>query len=437
MGREHRILKKFFWKLPLPIRLKVKIRSMFSQNKDLIQYKKNGVDVINYKCNVDSYINQIISLPSQKSCLYEEFERHDVSFKTLLCAFYLTQYHPTEKNNLWWGKGTTEWTNVSKAVPQFVEHYQPRLPGELGFYDLRIVDNMKRQIELAKNYGINAFCFYYYWFNGERALELPLNNFLINKELDIQFCLCWCNENWTKRYSGISSEVLLSIDKSVDSYISFIYDLMEIFKDERYLKIDNKFVLLIYRPSEIPNCKVVLNKWREIVKSKLNSELYLIASQEAMIDEDWTKYGFDAISQFHPASCIGKAVDITKSISPIRTDFKGHIYDYRQMVEKKLFLPSSNKKIYPSVMPMWDNTARRDNSGNIFFNSTPQLYKRSLLDAIEYSRRNVKLDKELIFINAWNEWSEGAYLEPDRYFGYAYLEATYSALKEMEGHNNE
>ena len=424
-----KIFSKWFWKIPLPLKLKVAVRNMFPQ------IKENGtfVDVSDISpCSnevLESYCKTVLDIPSRRREEYMEYREYpkNAPRRALLCAYYLTQYHPTEKNNLWWGKGTTEWTNVSKAVPQYPSHYQPRLPGELGFYDLRLKDNMRRQIELAKNYGIDAFSFYYYWFNGERALELPLNNFLNDDSLDIKFCLCWCNEDWTRRYSGTSSEVLLSVGKSEDSYIRFIQDVIPTFKDRRYMEIDGRYVLIIYRPSEMPSPENTIKKWRNEVKIQTGKDLYLIASQERSINENWTKKGFDAVSQFQPASCIEGTKEITSQYQCIRSDFNGHLYDYEDAHRQAMEGLKKHKKIYPAVMPMWDNTSRRNNCPNVFENSTPYSYYRWLKDAIDYVSMNDELEEKMVFINAWNEWGEGAYIEPDREYGYAYLEESYNA----------
>lgn len=422
-------IKKVFWKVPIPLSWKVKLRGFFPQAKE--NQVMQGCEELRPLAQdvLLDYCKTVLNIPTSKSEFYCDYQQHDINSgkKALICAYYLTQYHPTEKNNLWWGKGTTEWTNVSKAVPQYPGHYQPRLPGELGYYDLRLAENMYRQIELAHNYGIDAFAFYYYWFNGERALEMPFESFIAHKDMNQKFCLCWCNEDWTKRYSGTSSEVLLSVGKSQDSYIRFIESVIPYFKDERYIQINGRYVLIIYRPSEVPECETTLNKWREIVKEKTGKDLYLIASQERRISADWLKKGFDANSQFHPASCIDEAKEITKDISYVRSDFNGHIYEYEHTSHKAIELLQKTEKMYPAVMPMWDNTSRRNNSPNVFEGSTPSLYRQWLDEAISYVNKNNKLEEKLVLINAWNEWGEGAYMEPDRYYGYAYLEETYKA----------
>lgn len=429
-------LKSIFWKLPISNSLKEKMREKYfvhkmkkeSSNENL---SVNEISLLKDEKAKNEYIKQVLSISTQKSdeyCEYKEYKAYKGD--VVLAAFYLTQFHPNKQNDEWWGKGTTEWNNVSKAVPQYVGHYQPRLPLELGYYDLRIKENIKRQIELAKNYGIGAFCFYYYWFDGERLLEQPLNMFLNNKDLDIPFFYCWANENWTKRFSGTNSDILMKITQTEENYISFIYSVLSDFEDERYYKINNKPVLSVYRPQLIPNVTSVIKEWRKIVNEEIGKDIYLIAVQERGTNKDWIKEGFDAESEFQPKQIEHNCKNIISSLSIIRDDFDGQIYDYKDMVDnKKYYIENSMKrKVYSAVTPMWDNTARRNNRGLIFHGSTPTYYKEWLSDIITKTKQREILDSPLIFINAWNEWGEGAYLEPDRYFGYAYLDATRKAL---------
>ena len=426
-------LKRIFWKIPLPPKIKEKFRKNYLNIKEICE----GEEKINFEISKNSdtlnYTKQILSIPNQSKEYFKEYEEHKITKKDFhIIAYYLTQFHPTPENDLWWGKGTTEWNNVTKAVPQFCGHYQPRFPGELGYYDLRIKENMKRQIELAQNYGVDVFCFYYYWFNGKRLLEKPLDMFLNNKELNMNFCICWVNQNWTKRFSGSDSDALMEIGKTKESYISFVYDILDILNDNRYFCIKNKPVLLIYRPSLVPNLKEVLKTWRDIVKRKINKEIYIIAVQEKGDSNDWCKEGFDAETEFQPKRINNVATDITDKVQTIRKDFKGVIYDYKDLVENKRYIlkRNLNKKVYYAVMPMWDNTARRNNRGRIYYGSTPELYKKWLKESIKLTKKNEKLDEKMLFVNAWNEWGEGAYLEPDQKYGYAYLESTYEALNE-------
>lgn len=429
------LIKRVFWKLPLSSNFKERI-SRLRYERALRReeaYDASGSLEVSSDADVlKEYALYVLSRYGARSNMFKAFEeKSPVSTDIKLVAYYLTQFHPNKENDEWWGKGTTEWNNVNQAVPQFVGHYQPRRPGELGYYDLRIKDTFQRQIKLAKNYGIGAFCFYYYWFDGgRRLLDYPLNEFLSDSSLDMPFFYCWANENWTKRFSGVNSEVLMGITPIIANYKAFIESVLSDFSDSRYLKIGGRPVLSVYRPSLIPNSKEVVQYWRERAVEVTGEDIYLIAVQERDLSVDYASLGFDAESEFQPKQVQHYCKDIAKAVHPIRKDFAGAVYDYADLVNNKRYSITENikKKVYPAVMPMWDNTARRNFRGTIFHGSTPSLYKQWLSDAIEMVQSRQDLDEKLVFINAWNEWGEGAYLEPDQEYGYAYLDATYQAL---------
>lgn len=427
------LAKKVFWKIPMSGKVRIFFQSKYEKFK-----LDNETDNTDFTCNADSdllyqYTKYVLSIPTQKKNYYSDYQVHQNSHSACtLIAYFLTQFAPDKHNDKWWGKGTTEWNNVSKAVSQFVGHEQPKLPGEFGFYDLRIKDVMRRQIEVAKNYGIDVFSFYYYWFNDERILEEPLNMFLNDKTLDIKFMFCWANENWTRRFSGTSDDVLIGMDHTESNYKKFIDEVIPYFRDNRYYKIDSRFVLQIYRPDLIPSVSTVIEHWRKRVREELGAELYLIACQTGNID--WIKSGFDAENEWMQGSIKHQCKDITSRINTLRKDFGGMIYDYEDMVINRKYIIKRNRgrNVFPAVMPRWDNSARRNNKGTIWYGSTPDLYKKWLKDIIaENIERD--LDDNIVFINAWNEWGEGAYLEPDRLSGFAYLEATWEAKKEAFG----
>lgn len=355
-------------------------------------------------------------------------EKNDIK----LLAYYLPQYYPNKYNNQWWGKGTTEWTNVSKAMPQYLGQLQPKLPGELGYYDLRIQENIYRQIELAKIYGIYGFCFYYYWFDGVRLLDLPFDNFVNDKAIDFPFCIAWINESWTKQWDGNSNTPLIKISDSPESYREFIKVVCHLFEKENYIRINNKPILIIYRPLNIPKIDEIINYWRNYVRQNLNEELYIIGSvhtQEVinMLDK---KQIFDMLSEFAPGPQIEYMQDITKNKKYLCETFYGKVYDYKEFVKNKNYFKVKGNKLFRAVSPMWDNTARKRNKGIILDGSTPELYKQWLKDIIIETKNNKDLDDNIIFINAWNEWAEGAYLEPDLKWQYGYLEATRQAIIE-------
>jgi lipopolysaccharide biosynthesis protein len=351
-------------------------------------------------------------------------ERSDVR----LIAYYLPQYHPIPENDRWWGLGFTEWRHVARAFPVFAGHNQPRLPGELGFYDLRVPEVLPKQIELAKLHGISAFCFHFYWFAGRRLLELPIENFLCNNDLDFKFCLCWANENWTRRWDGGDHELLIGQSHSAEDDIAFIRYLTRYFADPRYLRIRGKPALTVYRPGTLPDAKATVTRWRiEAERSGLPG-LFLIATNSFGFSRH-EEYGFDALSEFPPHE-IRSPRD--NNLALLHRDYQGDVHSYAGILESikatsKRADATMPRTVFPGVMPCWDNTPRRPLRGNVFHGSTPALFYEWLMHSIARAKRNAEGER-IIFINAWNEWSESAYLEPDQQFGYGYLVACATAI---------
>lgn len=341
-----------------------------------------------------------------------------------LIAYYLPQFHPIPENDRWWGKGFTEWRNVTRAFPNFVGHYQPHVPGELGYYDLRVIDVMRRQVELAKLYGISAFCFHFYWFGGRRLLELPIENYLANSDLDLPFMLCWANENWSRRWDGSEHELLISQRHSPDDDIQFIRYLDKYFRDPRYLKIDGKPVLTVYRPSLLPNALETVKRWRQEAQKLGHPGLYLIASNSFGFS-DYQSFGFDALSEFPPHHIHAENIQAGLQVCDRRTGLR--VRSYKTAVEGEIQRPHGNGVVHPGVFPGWDNSARRPLNGEIFHGATPALFEQWLDSAILKASNNPRRQR-LVFVNAWNEWAEGAHLEPDLRFGYANLKACATAL---------
>jgi len=339
-----------------------------------------------------------------------------------LIAFYLPQFHPIAENNAWWGEGFTEWNNVKPAQPQFVGHYQPHIPGELGYYSLLDTETQRKQIELAKLYGLGGFCFYFYWFGGKRLLETPTENYLNDPSLDFPFCLCWANENWSRRWDGLESEILMAQQHSPEDDLDFIQYVAKYMRDKRYIRIDGKPLLMVYRPSLLPDAKVTTQRWRKWCRENGIGEIYLAYTQsfEAV---DPSLYDFDAAIEFPPNNTAPP--NVTHSVTPLHQDFACNVYDWSALVERSENYNKPDFTLFRGVCPAWDNTARRKNNSSILLNSSPVDYQRWLFNAIGDTRaRFSKPDERLIFVNAWNEWAEGAHLEPDQRYGYAYLEAT-------------
>jgi len=350
-------------------------------------------------------------------------------------AFYLPQFHPFPENDAWWGKGFTEWTNVSKAQPQFLGHYQPRLPGDLGFYDLRQREVIAQQIDLAKGAGVHAFCFHYYWFAGKRLLERPIELYLADPTLDLPFALCWANENWTRRWDGDESDILMGQDHSPEDDRAVFEDMARYIGDPRYLKVGGKPVLVLYRPEILPDSKATTDRWREQARAMGLGELHLLCTT-AFGFQDYASHGFDGIIDFPPHAIVEG--EITKSVTPLHPDFTGKVYDYPTVVQSKLDeLSAAPAAFVPGVMPGWDNQARKPWAGHVFHNADPESYLVWLSGALKHAQANHPKEQALVFINAWNEWGEGAYLEPDRWFGHGYLHATRTALSAYAPRLNE
>lgn len=427
-----KLLKDIYWALPL-ISEKQK-EDLFYEIKKIIRHE--GVVGEKYMPNItEDYIHQILSLPTAKSKDYCPITKTPYKRSVgdpKLIAYYLPQMHPTPENDAWWGRGVTEWNNVSRAVPQYVGHYQPRLPGELGFYDLRLKENLQRQIELAKMYGIYGFSWYYYWFDGKRLLDRPLDMFIDDLSLDFPFCICWANESWTKGFFGSSKEVIMKQNETEESYRNFIKDAVRYLRDKRYITVQGKKLLIVYKPHDVPNCKRVLDYWREYCKKNDVGDLHIVGCWTGIEKNDILELGFDAAAEFQPGSLQPYNGKINSSIPFINDQFIGEVYSYKKIVNEKFYQKNfSNKKMYNAVMPMWDNTPRRNNRGNVIFDgATPALYKEWLKDIISHYKKDLSNEQDIIFINAWNEWGEGAYLEPDRYYGYAYLQSTRDAIEE-------
>ena len=361
----------------------------------------------------------------------EQAVRAPVDPKVRLIAYYLPQFHPIPENDRWWGEGFTEWTNVTKAVPRFVGHYQPRLPGELGFYDLRSPDILRRQASLARKYGIHGFCLHYYWFGGKTLLETPLNLLLENRDIDINFCICWANENWTRRWDGEEHEILIAQSHSPQDDAMFAVSLERMFQDPRYIRIDGRPLLVVYRAGLLPDPLATARRWRHHFAGSGFGNPYLVMAQ-TWGDEDPRPFGFDAAVEFPPHKLGVDAPSINSAVEMFDQDYGGNIHEYDYFVKRATTAPPPKYKLFPCVCPGWDNEARKPRKGSTFAFSTPEKYGAWLTHACRRALSEFKPAEQFVFINAWNEWAEGAYLEPDRHFGFAYLQETASVLGRLE-----
>lgn len=354
---------------------------------------------------------------------------------TRLVAIHLPQYHPIPENDIWWGKGFTEWTNVVRAKSLFRGHPQPHLPADLGFYDLRLPEARQAQAELAGEYGIHAFCYYHYWFSGRRILERPVDEILASGKPDFPFCLCWANENWTRAWDGGDNEILLAQNYSDEDFRLHSEWLARAFQDPRYLRQSGKPVFLIYRSSSIEG----MERFAEILhRTCLDSGLsgiHLVRVESFPSECGPLPSYFDAGLGFQPArglfgrplkrSFLRRQFMRWGLLSRVHLDHGVH--SYPDLVCKAMASPPVPWPQHPCVMPMWDNSARKRLGATIIIDSTPELYKEWLKSAIQQAASR---GDDLVFINAWNEWAEGNHLEPCHRWGRRYLEATRQALSE-------
>lgn len=344
-----------------------------------------------------------------------------------LVSFYLPQFHRFEQNDLWWGPGFTEWANVTQAQPNWVGQYQPRVPADLGYYDLRVPETLESQWRLAARYGIDAFCYYYYWFAGTRLLHEPLERLLDRTRPAYPFCLCWANENWTRRWDGQDNEVLMAQSHSARDDVAAIRDIARYLENPAYLRVGGRPLVLVYRVDLFPNFIRTAERWRtELRRAGLGDiELAMVESfRFAGASIDPAAYGCDAAVEF-PAHHIPMTRDPTGEL--LNRSFAGAVADYSEAAIYKATRPHPGHRLYRGVLPGWDNTPRRQNNPFVLEDSTPGAFQAWLEAAIDETKRDLHGDNRLVFINAWNEWAEGAYIEPDRRFGHTFLEAIRNA----------
>lgn len=343
-----------------------------------------------------------------------------------LVAFYLPQFHTIPENDAWWGKGFTEWRNVSRALPQFEGHAQPRLPADLGFYDLRNPQTLRQQAQLAADYGIGAFCSYFYWFNGKTLLEAPLQQWLEDSDISLPLCLCWANENWSRRWDGRDQDVLISQHHSAEDDLAFIAHVARYLRDPRYLRVDGKPLLLVYRPGLLPDAAATTQRWRGWCRENGIGEVTL-AYVQSFERPDPRLIGFDAAVEFPPN--LSNPANLTAEQYLLNPAYSGNALDWRELADDYRHRPLPDYRLFPGVNCGWDNEPRRPGSGRTYLHASPRRYRDWLSDTIHTRLHAAKDCDRLVFINAWNEWAEGAVLEPDTRLGYASLQATRDALR--------
>lgn len=418
------ILSSKSWKLTAPIR---KIKKWCTHNSN----NQINLSSINNKLAVPPKIVPTHSYKEFKAYTSEyedniDYSNFDTDIKTL--AFYLPQFHTFKENDEWWGKGFTEWTNTKKAKPYFKGHYQPRIPhDDFGYYSLDNVDTIKKQVLLAKTHGLYGFCFYYYWFSGKRLMEKPVDLFLNDKSIDFPFCFCWANENWTRTWDGLQNDILIKQQYTPNDPKKFIKDLKKYFSDSRYIRIDGKPLLLIYNPKEIPDFKGTVHLWRKYAREEKIGELFILSK----CDFADSRYQFceyvDGEFDFPPHGVGHPATQITGLSSK-------KVFNYEKIVDDIEVLYHNHfplKPFYYTCTMGWDNSARRKEGYTIYYNYSLKSFYKWLKIIIRETRRRNPPDKRFIFINAWNEWAEGTYLEPDQKYGYANINTLSKAIYDL------
>lgn len=357
-----------------------------------------------------------------------------------LICFYLPQFHQIPENDEWWGQGFTEWTHVRSGSPQFPNHDQPRVPvPELGYYELTNPEVIKAQAALARSAGIHGMAFYYYYFADRRILDKPLDLLHQNPDIDLPYCVFWANHPWTRRWYGQEREILLPLDYSLETMARFIKDTSKYFSDPRYIRVNGKPVLMMLHwllgdgPKNAEECRRITNLWRQYCRTNGIGEIYLLAAQLDYAEDKRAEIdacGFDGLFEFAPTAELGGGIaNIAYRFAATSQNFSGSIRSYGAHVARRAeFRERVKHDLLPCVLCRWDNTARYDSKGQVFVGATPDRFEGALRGALQYIDRRYQGDEKIVFINGWNEWSEGAYLEPDQTLGYSLLNRVQRAL---------
>jgi hypothetical protein len=354
-----------------------------------------------------------------------------------ILATYLPQFHPIPENDEWWGRGFTEWTNVGKAKPLFRGHYQPRVPADLGYYDLRLPEVRQQQADMAKEYGVEGFCYWHYWFgNNRRLLERPFNEVLASGKPDFPFCLSWANHSWQdKQFSKEGTERML-LEQTYGGeadYLDHFYTLLPAFKDHRYIRVDNKPLFQIYLPLKFPEVDKFISCWQREARKNGLEGIHFVGHTHFEVDYDKIKQkGFDAINIVRLYHFYKRQYTLPERafMKMKRVWFKhGGIFDYEKLFKYFSDTNDSRDDWYPSIIPNWDHSPRSGRRGNIFINSTPNAFKRHVKQVLETVKDKTP-EHRIVFLKSWNEWAEGNYMEPDLKFGRGYLIALKEAITE-------
>lgn len=358
--------------------------------------------------------------------------------KPQIIAFYLPQYHPTPNNDKWWGKGFTEWTNVGKAKPLFKGHYQPKVPADLGYYDLRLPQVREAQVQLAKEAGIFGFCYYHYWFgNGHQELELPFNEVLKSGKPDFPFCLCWANESWHSKFwnlDGTIEKKTLVEQKYGDKneWQNHFFHLLPAFKDSRYIKIDGKPIFMIYREHEFNDVKLFIKYWNDLAKENGFNGIYFIAQIASNICHNKVAEilakGFNVINTVGLWEPINFKSSIYQRIKRKLGLTLPYVKEYSKIYPNFISCVDTDENVIPTLIPNWDHSPRSGKAGYILSNSTPELFGKHVDQVLNIVK---KKKNQIVFLKSWNEWGEGNYMEPDLKFGKGYINILRSKLEKL------
>jgi lipopolysaccharide biosynthesis protein len=351
-------------------------------------------------------------------------------------AFHLPQFHPVPENDGWWGKGFTEWTNVARAKPLFRGHYQPRLPADLGYYDLRLPETRQAQADLASSYGIEGFCYWHYWFHGKRLLERPVNEILASGEPDFPFCLAWANELWSRTWLGFDREVLIEQKYSEQDDREHARWLARAFTDSRYIHVHGRPLLVIYKPIALPDAERTTDIFRDECRRLGQPEPYLVGLDAHCPGTDMRQFGFDITEHHEPQ--LGVLGPDAFDDRPLRTKFVRSlkhgvisstlkIWSYREAMKLMARIRPTFPH-FPCCITGWDNTPRRGRNAIVMVDAQPEVF-HTQLSLVTKSVMHKDPDERIVFINAWNEWAEGMYLEPDAKFGHEYLRIVADVLQ--------
>lgn len=358
-------------------------------------------------------------------------------------AFYLPQYYPTKENNKWYGEGFTEWTNVGKAKPLFKGHYQPKVPADLGYYDLRLPQVREQQAALARKAGLSAFCYYHYWFgDGIQMLDMPLKEVVRLKTPDFPFCICWANHSWYRKTWDSTTSTLKNLPLVEQKYPgeqdieNHFYSLLDCFRDERYYKVDGKNVFMIYHVDEMPDAGLFIKKWEELARKEGLPPFMFLGYADDIARTSDPSFKFCeavAISCKYNLESIGKSRTIRKISGAFRVALSRMVnhplnkWDYASIRNQLVTEEYKNEDVIPVLYPNWDNTPRREAGALILHDATPEQFYLHCKDVFELIRRK---RNKLVVLKSWNEWGEGNYMEPCLKYGQGYIDALAKAVTE-------